>query len=220
MESPLKPNNFGTQSVNAINQNITPTAQGANSVVGGGVGGVGSNQINIATRRSSRLFGSSQQSVKENSSKTQTKKPRGTGGQKSPSRKTKTRLALSQQSELEEKNEKNKAESKELKDSDEKELKKLSSSPLSASAAAAAAAAAAIPNLGAQALNIQKQSVDGLMSLMRQFGAAYAEISRYNCKKAVQLLEGVSPGHRNSAMVLGMLGRAHFELGEYQESKR
>ena len=74
--------------------------------------------------------------------------------------------------------------------------------------------------LGAQALSIQKASADGLMRLMRQLGAAAKELWKYDCRKAVQLLEAVSPPHSDSAFVLGLLGRAHFELAEYKEAKR
>ncbi len=215
MDSPLT-NNFGHQSANhSSNQNITPSNNAPNATATV----VANNQQ--PTRRSTRLFGASQQSVKENS-KAPTKKPRSGGNaqQKSPARKSKQgRMALStQQSELEEKNEKNKAESccKEEKDpKDEKELKK-SSSP-----ASAPAATVSIPlsSLNAQAVSVQKASVDGLMSLMRQLGGAYSQLSRYNSRKAIHMLEEVAPAHRGSALVLGLLGRAYFELGEYTEAK-
>ena len=74
--------------------------------------------------------------------------------------------------------------------------------------------------LNAQALVIQRHCVDGLLNLMRQLGFAYNELSRYNCRKAVKLLDDVPAKHRRSCWVLGHLGKAHFELGEYKEAKR
>ena len=161
---------------------------------------------NQNVRRSSRLFVSTQ-SVKENS-KAPTKKPR---PPKSPSRKTnKGRIALST-SDLDEKNEKNKAEKeKDVDPSDEKEDKKISTNSLNS---------IILASLGQEALVIQKQSVSGLMALMRQFGEAYVELAKYNCKKALRLLDCVAPSHRNSGWVLGLKGKAHFELGEYRDSK-
>ncbi len=74
--------------------------------------------------------------------------------------------------------------------------------------------------LNAQALVIQRHCVEGLLNLMRQLGVAYNELSRYNCRKAVKLLDDIPAKHRRSCWVLGHLGKAHFELGEYKEAKR
>ena len=74
--------------------------------------------------------------------------------------------------------------------------------------------------LNAQALVIQRHCVDGLMSLMRQLGYAYSELSRYSCRKAIDLLEDVPAKHRKAAWVLGHLGKAHLELAKYKDAKR
>ena len=74
--------------------------------------------------------------------------------------------------------------------------------------------------LNAQALVIQRHCVEGLLNLMRQFGSAYYELSRYNCRKAIALLEDVPSKHRRAGWALGHLGKAHFELGQYKEAKR
>ena len=156
---------------------------------------------NTHVRRSSRLGLS--QSVKENSSKAPTKKAR---APKSP--KTRGRQALSStQSDLAEKNEKNKAErEKSEKDSDDM-IKQQSQ------------VQQPCVNLSTQALVIQKQSLDGLMQLLRQMGVAYLELSKYNCRKAITLLEGISEKHRKTGWILGLMGKAHFELAEYKEAK-
>ncbi len=74
--------------------------------------------------------------------------------------------------------------------------------------------------LNAQALVIQRHCVEGLLNLMRQFGSAYYELSRYNCRKAIALLDDVPSKHRRAGWALGHLGKAHFELGQYKEAKR
>ncbi len=48
----------------------------------------------------------------------------------------------------------------------------------------------------------------------------YIELSKYNCRKAIELFEDtIPPNHRSSGWVLGLLGKAHFELAEYKEAK-
>lgn len=74
--------------------------------------------------------------------------------------------------------------------------------------------------LNAQAIVVQRHCIDGLLCLMRQFGLAFVELSRFNCRKAIQLLEEVPLKHRKSCWVLGHIGKANFELGEYKEAKR
>ena len=74
--------------------------------------------------------------------------------------------------------------------------------------------------LNAQALVIQRHCVDGLMGLMRQLGYAYSELSRFSCRKAIEILEDVPAKHRQAAWVLGHLGKAHFELSKYKDAKR
>ncbi len=74
-------------------------------------------------------------------------------------------------------------------------------------------------NLGAHAVSIQKQSLEGLLQLLRHFGAGYLEMSKFNCQKAAQIFEDTPPNHRSSGWVLGMLGKAHFELAQYKEAK-
>ncbi len=157
-ENPLKPNVALVQSTNTANQNITPSP---------------GHQI---VRRSSRLFGSTQ-SVKENSKQQAPKKAIKNNAPKSPSaRRPKGRVALATHQEAE-KNEKNKSQEKD-KDKSEKDLddaKKPAAQQQQAQQQQQqqvnqAAAALANLNLGAHALVIQKQSLEGLLQLLRQFG--------------------------------------------------
>eukprot|EP00095_Tigriopus_kingsejongensis_P007603 maker-scaffold417_size177606-snap-gene-0.56 protein:Tk07603 transcript:maker-scaffold417_size177606-snap-gene-0.56-mRNA-1 annotation:"cell division cycle protein 27-like protein" len=186
-ENPPKPSVFGQSCSNSGNQNITPSP--ASQMV----------------RRSSRLFGSTQ-SVKENS-KAPAKKARAA---KSPSRKVKTRLALSNQSELAEKNEKNKVEREKIGE----DTKVIGGDDL------IKPKAFVIPNLASQALAIQKQSMDGLMQLMRQLASAYIELAKYNSSKAIEILEGLPNNHFSTGWVMGLMARAHFDSAQYKDARR
>jgi len=167
-------------------------------------------QNTVPTRRSSRLFGSTQ-SVKENS-KGLNKNRIST---KSPSRKTKPRLPKGEKqlSELE-KNEKNKSslENKSMKekiliDSESKPEKPVSCAKLSSSL-----------NLVSEACKMQKSSGTGLMNLLRSLGMAYLESSRYNSREAIRLLDLVPEHHGRSSWALALIGKCHFELAEYRKA--
>ena len=168
----------------------------------------------LPPRRSSRLFGSTQ-SVKENS-----KAPnKARNATKSPSRKSKTRLLRNDKQLTEnEKNEKNKAVS-ENKPEKEKvgtildpEMKPEKPQPVKQTTPTI--------NLGSEALKLLKQSSEGLMLLLRQMGAAYNEIIRFSCKKAVELFENLPLKHQESGWALAWLGKCYFEMAEYKEAKR
>jgi len=180
------------------------------SVLGQG-GNVITPQNALPTRRSSRLFGSTQ-SVKENS-KGPSKNRIST---KSPSRKTKQRLPRGEKqlSELE-KNEKNKPglENKVLK---EKILTETNTKPEKQ----------LVPSckpvnpvqLSAEVTKLQKSSAVGLMILLRNLGSAYLEASRYNSIEAIRQLGELPENHAKSSWVLSLMGKCHFELAEYKEA--
>lgn len=143
-------------------------------------------------RRSSRLFSSSN-SVKENnksSSKTRFTSP------KTPTRKAKTRSSKSSlsQASFNELNELNKPETVDT----ENKNNSISTAQ--------------------QALGTQKAAADGLMHLLQELGKAYLHLAHYNCRKAIELFSNLSPNQLNTGWVLCSLGRAHFELGEYQQA--
>ena len=58
---------------------------------------------------------------------------------------------------------------------------------------------------------------DGLMSLLKQIGQAYVHLSAYECKQALNAFSSLAPHHYNTGWVLTQVGRAHFELAEYQQ---
>lgn len=70
-----------------------------------------------------------------------------------------------------------------------------------------------------QIVSLQKHSLEGLLALLQQLGEAHLALAKFKCNKAIQLFEDISPDHKNTAWVLGSLGKAHFELGNYVSAK-
>ena len=58
--------------------------------------------------------------------------------------------------------------------------------------------------------------LDGLMSLLKHIGQAYVHLSSYECKQALTAFSSLAPHHYNTGWILTQVGRAHFELAEYQ----
>ncbi|XP_034250994.1 cell division cycle protein 27 homolog isoform X2 [Thrips palmi] len=164
-------------------------------------------------RRSSRLFSSNNYSVKENNKSPSRNKfvtP------KSPSRKTKARniskASLSNKSTFTELNERNKVanvmdceKAETIASAETKPNFNVSSSSV---------------NVAQQALILQKQSAEGLMALLREIGTAYQHLSQYNCRKAIECLEALPSQHFNTGWVLSLMGKAYFELSDFQTSVR
>lgn len=65
-----------------------------------------------------------------------------------------------------------------------------------------------------------QSSMDGLMSLLKQIGQAYVHLSAYECKQALNAFSSLAPHHYNTGWVLTQVGRAHFELAEYQQAEK
>ncbi len=237
------------------NQQNTPANSNSNSSGpgGGGVGGVG---VVSNVRRSSRLFGSSQNNQQSNNTikaaKENTKTPtsatpsKSTRSTKSPSKKSSkgsSRLssknnqnndgikedAASKEAQLQAQNKKNKLCGN---DSDVENLVGVPRINVNVAdqqqhntyggygvnnAMFSPEAQAMVNN---QALSLQKQSMEGLMMLMRQVGSAYLEMSRFNSRKAVNILDSLVPHQKQTGWILGLLGMAHFEMGEYKEAQK
>ncbi|XP_052079303.1 cell division cycle protein 27 homolog [Mytilus californianus] len=142
-------------------------------------------------RRSSRLFGSNNSSsVKENNKSHGTKTR--LQSPKALGRKSKTRSSKSQQ----ELNKINKSEPT------------LDSKP--------------VPQVPTQTqiLQMQQQSLTGILHLLQCIGKAYQALSQYDCKKAIEMYQDLPIHQYNTAYVLCQLGRAYFELSEYQNAER
>ena len=58
------------------------------------------------------------------------------------------------------------------------------------------------------------------MALLRDMGTAYLHLSQFNCRKAIESLNNLPPQHYNTGWVLSLLGKAHYELSEYQQAVR
>jgi anaphase-promoting complex subunit 3 len=58
------------------------------------------------------------------------------------------------------------------------------------------------------------------MQLMQIIGRAYVALCQYDCPKALQLFQSVPSRHFNTGWVLCQVGRAHFEMGEYQKAEK
>ncbi|XP_050529418.1 cell division cycle protein 27 homolog isoform X2 [Daktulosphaira vitifoliae] len=72
--------------------------------------------------------------------------------------------------------------------------------------------------LAQQALNLQKKTAEGLMSLLRDIGVAYLQLSKFNCKKAIQLFQNLPPQQHKTGFVLSMIGKAYCEQSDYLQS--
>ena len=55
------------------------------------------------------------------------------------------------------------------------------------------------------------------MSLLQEMGRAYLALAHYDCKKAVQLLSSLPPHHMNTGWVKSHIGRAYYEMADYQK---
>lgn len=73
-------------------------------------------------------------------------------------------------------------------------------------------------NVLQQTVLIQKQCAEGLMQLMRTLGQAYLQLSQFECKKAIECLTSIAPHQFNTAWVQCMLGKAYFELVDYEQA--
>ncbi|XP_021937878.1 cell division cycle protein 27 homolog isoform X2 [Zootermopsis nevadensis] len=159
-----------------------------------------------SVRRSSRLFSNSY-SVKENNKSPNRNK---FAAPKSPSGKTKSRISKTNRNKtnFNELNERNRSEKEKTETITSSDLKIISNNGGSVHSAIQ------------QALQMQKQSSEGLMALLRELGTAYLHLSQFNCRKAIDCLNNLPPHHYNTGWVLSLLGKAHYELTEYQQAVR
>lgn len=55
-----------------------------------------------------------------------------------------------------------------------------------------------------------------LLSLLKQFGSAYSLLCSYRCQEAIAAFHKLPPAQFNTGWVLCQLGRAHYEIVDYQ----
>lgn len=75
-------------------------------------------------------------------------------------------------------------------------------------------------NLLQQAVHMQKQSAEGLMSLLRIAGKAYSHLTSYESRLVLDAVELFSPRHRRSSWVLSLMAKAYFELADYKQAAK
>ncbi|XP_060073149.1 cell division cycle protein 27 homolog [Ylistrum balloti] len=71
-----------------------------------------------------------------------------------------------------------------------------------------------------QILHIQHQSLCGMLNLLQSMGRAYQALSQYDCRKAIEYFQDLPLHHYNTGYVLCKVGRAYFELAQYQKAER
>lgn len=54
-----------------------------------------------------------------------------------------------------------------------------------------------------------------IYNLIRIFATATRALAMYDCRGCLEELEKLPPNHQRSAWVMAMVGKAHYELGEY-----
>ena len=75
-------------------------------------------------------------------------------------------------------------------------------------------------NLIQEAVQMQKQSAEGLMSLLRIVGKAFSHLTSYESRQAIDTIEWLSARHKRSSWVLSLMAKAHFELADYKQAAR
>ncbi|XP_037932937.1 cell division cycle protein 27 homolog [Teleopsis dalmanni] len=180
---------------------------------------------NAAVRRSSRLFGSSAYSVKENN-----KSPNINNNKflqpRSPPRKTKTRMTkITLNNELIEEKSINMNSDKINEKSCRKDKEKVETITSATGHIRTAEDTKVLLNnslnnaqtMTHHVLALKKQSADGLMTLMRDLGEGYKHLALFQCKTAIKHLEATIPKHHLcSSWVQSLIGLSHYELREYE----
>lgn len=54
------------------------------------------------------------------------------------------------------------------------------------------------------------------MSLLREIGTAYMYLSKFECMKAIEFFNNLSPSQKNTGWVQAMIAKAYFELPDYK----
>lgn len=75
-------------------------------------------------------------------------------------------------------------------------------------------------NVQVQVAQMQRQSANALMQLLQELGKAYQALSQYDCQSSLELFSAIPPQHYNTGWVLCQVGRAHFELSDYQKAEK
>lgn len=71
-----------------------------------------------------------------------------------------------------------------------------------------------------EAITMQKQSAEGLMSLLRTIGKAYSFLTSHESRSAIDVVESLSANQKRSGWVLSMMAKAYFELADYKQAAK
>lgn len=207
------------------------------------------NQFNNMTnvRRSSRLFSSSNNnsnsySVKENHNNKQAEQTHNllnVKTPKSPMRKSKQRIAsklnattallkgsdnnsLNLNSSLGELNEKANSKGPLIEDAaaDEQQQTRGNLSQTATTTSGGGVVVVDQHQMLQHVLNLKRESVDGLMALLRQLGKACSALDRFACREALDMFRALPPQHLTSAWVQSQIALAHHEVHEYEAAAR
>ncbi|KAL5005582.1 hypothetical protein ScPMuIL_016740 [Solemya velum] len=74
--------------------------------------------------------------------------------------------------------------------------------------------------LQAQILQMQQQSLAGVLQLLQSIGKAYQALCQYKCEAAIQQFSMLPEHQYNTAWVLCQIGRAYFEAANYQKAEK
>lgn len=69
-------------------------------------------------------------------------------------------------------------------------------------------------------LNTEELGEQHLLTIYSTYAKGYKALSKYDCFKAIRILNSLSDNHKNSPWVLSKMGRLHFEIVNYEESER
>ncbi|KAI0340600.1 protein prenylyltransferase [Trametopsis cervina] len=77
----------------------------------------------------------------------------------------------------------------------------------------------ATPSTAMEAYEMQLADY-AIYNLMRTFAGATRALALYDCRRCLEELEKLPREHQRSAWVMAMVGKAHYELGEYAAAER
>lgn len=188
--------------------NITPRTQNA----------LGAQNV----RRSSRLFSSGNNSVKENNKSPIINK---FAAPRSPARKGKSRQLSSKinlaNTALNEINNEKSQQNKYVSPTMEKEkIETITSANEINNKVLLNNSINNAQNIAQHILNLKKHSVEGLMTLMRSLGEGYLQLSQYNCKAALEAFGTIPKQHYFSSWVQSMIAKAHYESRDYESAAK
>ncbi|CAG2116614.1 unnamed protein product, partial [Medioppia subpectinata] len=192
---------IGTQSTrsNAFKLQLSNNQQSSETTVSS-VSLSGSPIQSQSLRRSSRLFSSSQSSVKENTANKAP--PKLITRPRTPIKRTKRTNSSTNITSLTNSSTNQQKES-ELNEMNKSELQKGVVSGY---------------DLMQTGIKMQKYSAKGLLDLMVQLGTALQHLGQFECREAIDALESLPMNHLNTGWVLTALGRAYFEKSRYEEA--